>query len=241
MFVINVAYGVSRVAKNGTSLSNYANVEAILGTVEQLLVEDDIEPRLIKILAYYQAQRRLLGEKIKASSWPEEWKEGLEISTVDAFKGREAEIILLDMVVAYDQLVKETPIKSDVDVDDEDDAQSNEEDEEPTISNKYHIVGGFVREPKRLCVGLTRGKSAVIIFCQEATLTFSLKERRGKKANAVSNMIVNARLRKLIYRDTSHEDTHPARILARKSMTEKVVSTRRKEAKQKEDVALKFA
>lgn len=103
-FVVNIARGLWRREHNGNSSINVANATAVLNTLAYLLKHTDVHVQHIVIPVYYAAQRRLLRERINDVELSKETKQSVEVSTVDGLKGSEAEIILLDMVGAYDQL-----------------------------------------------------------------------------------------------------------------------------------------
>ncbi len=63
--VINVKNGTSRVKLDGTSLVNFANAYTVIEVVARMLAQS-IDPTGIKILSYYQGQRRLLGKLLNA-------------------------------------------------------------------------------------------------------------------------------------------------------------------------------
>lgn len=139
---MNVAYGVSHLESSarlkGTSLLNYANADAIM-EIAKLLVDEGFEPSDIKILTYYSAQRRHLCWRIATSEWDQSLKDNLEVSTVDSFRGRQAKVVLLDLVSAHDKY------------------------NDGSESQPYKWTPSFLRNPKRLCVGVNKvssGKSS---------------------------------------------------------------------------------
>ena len=205
--VTNVANGCSRVELNGTSLVNYANADSILRLVDRFLTEGTIKARMIKILSYYQGQRRLLRKKISDMRWPKAIKDAIEISTVDAFQGKQSRVIIVDIVAAKDKL-KASMTRYGNPLEDEDD-NGGEGYIQPGIATRH------VRSPNRLNVALTRGKDATFVFCQATLLLSHTRRNRGKQYNATANMIGDANERNCMMTDW-REDTHP------KSVTERV-------------------
>ncbi|KAF6220856.1 hypothetical protein HO133_002536 [Letharia lupina] len=169
--VTNVANGCSRVELNGTSLVNYANADVIVGMIDRFLMSGTIKASMIKILTYYQGQRRLLRKKISDMRWPKAIKDAIEISTVDAFQGREARVVIVDVVAAKDKY-KDPTTK-------EESAAEDEEDRGGEDYIKVGTVTSHVRSPNRLNVALTRGKDATFVFCQAALLVSTNRKNRG--------------------------------------------------------------
>ena len=100
----NVPNGCSRVEHNGTSLVNHANADVILNMIARFLAEGTIKAKMNKVLSYYQGQRRLIRKKIQAmSKWNQEIKNAIEVATVDTFQGKEARVVIVDIVAAKDK------------------------------------------------------------------------------------------------------------------------------------------
>ena len=216
--VTDVKNGCSRVELNGTSLVNYANADCIINMITRFLLTRVIKASMIKVLVYYQGQRRLLKRKIAETEWTPEQKAAIEISTVDSFQGREARIIIVDMVAAKDNLVDSTVREEDTAEDDEDIGTED--------YVKVGTVTGHVRSPNRLNVALTRGRDATIVLCQAALLVASTRKKRGKQYNAPANMIGNARDRNCLFEDST-EDSHPDSVALRQQLGEKRVADER--------------
>lgn len=156
--VTNVAHGCLRVELNGTSLVNYANADVIIKMIDRLITKssDIIQASMIKILINYHGQRRLLLRRIEETTWPREVKDAIEISTVDAFQGRESSIIIVDTVAAKDYLDKSQAALSN--------AQDMPDDAADFGGENYIKMGmvtGHVRAPNRLTVALTRGRNGI--------------------------------------------------------------------------------
>ena len=182
--VYDVPNGTSRVELNATSLVNHANADVIVGMIGQFLQEGTITARMIKILTYYQGQRRLLRRKIVEQDWKQEDKDAIEILTVDACQSRESRVIIVDMVAAKDKIRAVTT---------KDDQPDDEEDTGTEEYVKAGVVTGHVRNPARLNVALTRGQDSTIVVCQAGLLASTARMNRGKKYNAVANMVGDAK------------------------------------------------
>ena len=167
---------------------------------------------MIKILIYYQGQRRLVREKlneIKVDGITQAMKDAVEISTVDSFQGNESRIVILDMLGAKGNLGEEER-EVEAEADDE------EGDEDPGTEDyvKSGRVMGHVRSPNRLNVALTRGQDATLVVCQAGLLAQALKKSRGKHYNATVNMISDAQDRNCFLTDHT-EDSHPLSVQRR--------------------------
>ena len=219
--ITNVLNGCSRAVLNGTSLANYANADFIIKIINRLLKEGAVKASMIKILAYYQGQRRLLRKKIDDTAWADEIKEALEIATVESFQGMEARIVIVDTVAAKDglsgPLLREEHTHEDEEVFGGEDFLGNEEDFGGEDFIKVGVVTRHVRSPNRLNVALTRGRDATIVVCQASLLAASYRKSRGKQYNAIANMIGDAKGRNCLLEDPT-EDSHPESIKKRAEM-----------------------
>lgn len=204
-FMVNIAHGLWRREHNGNSSINVANATAVLDTLAYLLKHTDVHVQHIVILVYYAVQRRLLRERINDVEWSKETKQGIEVFTVDGLKGRDAEIIPLDMVGAYDQLAIDPKGNQPRDSGGED-VQDNDKDKQIIRPGGRKLFTAFV-SPKRLCIAITRAKSALIMFCQRRSMTDSRKGKR-KTFSSITNLMAVSQARGLIYRDTFHEYIH---------------------------------
>lgn len=204
MCIFNIKYGVSYLEQNGTSLVNHANANSIVEFATNLVKEWEIKLSNIKILAYYKGQVNLLREYLDQNeALSREERHAIKVFTVDSFTGNESDIILLDFVVAKQKYLEDTG--------DSRVADGDAETVDKVIVNKHgsknDYVTAHVRDPRRLCVALTRARYGLIIFCQVAFLENSIKKGRGKNTNAVALMIANAKTRKLVLDDKTYEDT----------------------------------
>ena len=165
----DVVNGYSRVEVGGTSLVNYANAGVIKKIVRRLLTLEGglIKPRMIKILTYYQGQRRFIRDKfneikvegksqVQVVEISQAMKDAVEISTVDSFQGNESQIVTVDRVAAQGNF-GEDEREPEAEADDE------EGDEDPGTEDfiKAGRVTGHVRSANRLNVALTRGQDAI--------------------------------------------------------------------------------
>lgn len=205
----NVRGGCSRVEVNGTSLVNHANADAIVDMIGQFLRDGVIRGINIKILTYYQGQRRLLRRKIAQSDWAKADKDAIEISTVDAFQGRESRVVIVDTVAARDRF-KAPPPKTDDDDEDEEDVGT-----EGYI--KIGVVTGHVKSAARLNVALTRAQDSTIVVCQTALLSGVAQKKRGKLFNSVTNLVGDTKGRDCIITDLT-PDSHPEAVAHRKKL-----------------------
>ena len=83
-FLIDVRNEISRIEANGTSLVNHANADRILALVRDML-RRGTKPEEIRILSYYQGQRRLIMDRIDNSNFTDEQKGRIQVHTVDSF------------------------------------------------------------------------------------------------------------------------------------------------------------
>ena len=228
-FFLNVPYGASRIENNGVSLVNYANANAIMNLVKQMIDEDGITPELINIITYYKGQLRLLKRKIQGFAWSEDGSRSkeiavaLEVSTVDAFQGKESEIVIVDTVVARDAYLGKTQVISQ---DDDEDNNDTEDYIKPGTATR------FVRNPHRLCVALSQGGDGLVVVGQQYILARGSKQRMTKLAIAIANMVVDAEANGLIADDLS-EDTSPTAEWIRAQTPEETLRARLRDAETK--------
>ncbi|KAL8925187.1 MAG: hypothetical protein Q9172_002341 [Xanthocarpia lactea] len=96
-WLINVCRGAARVEPNCTSLQNHANADVISLLVGRLLAAG-IAPSDIVLLTMYKAQMKLVASKIeRTEDGGVTWH---DISTVDAFQGKQRSVVIFDLIVA---------------------------------------------------------------------------------------------------------------------------------------------
>lgn len=217
--MVNVKKGTSRMEIGGTSLVNYANAYAVIGLVNRML-QQKIEPRHIKILAYFHGQKRLLQKLLdeidseKEVIFTPEAKAAIEISTVDSFRDREANVVIVDIVAAEDPILAKA-VKAALKGKSREDPEANRmegQEEEDNGSEGYVKTGkltSYTRNSFRLNVALTRAKDGLVVVCQERLLCANPFARKRKHQNALMNMVSNARQRSLLLTVDDQEDLHP--------------------------------
>ncbi len=197
---VDVARGTARVQAQGSSLQNFANADAICTAIGRL-VKEGINPSIINILSLYKGQKSVVMTKLIGVPGGL-WRFG-DVATVDSFQGRQAPIVLLDIVAAASQGT----------------SAANGDD-------VYTMLSAHARDPHRICVGLTRAQYGLIIFGQVRLLM-----QAPSKAITVSKLVADADDRGLIYRDLTTLDSHPAAVEERKAWTQAVFKAEEKKAK----------
>ncbi|KAL9004152.1 MAG: hypothetical protein Q9188_003022 [Gyalolechia gomerana] len=209
-FFIDVVNGSARVEPQGTSLLNYANVDAIRLLVDRL-VAAGVSTDCIVILSMYKAELKLLALKITRLA--DGRKKYHAISTTDAFQGQESSVVILDLVIAKDFRAGYSP--SDLNVKEDD--VSEDEDLLTSKGKKYGDITSFARDYHRTCLALTRATDGLIVVGQLARLISSLRPRKDPLANTLHSLAANARKRKLVATDRDHTDTHPKAVQEREA------------------------
>lgn len=119
--------------------------------------------RSIAVMTPYRAQRRLLQqmlcEKLGAANENKLLELGIQVTTVDAFQGNEADIVVFSCVRA---------------------------------NQKRDLMAavGFIGDPKRLNVAITRAKYALWVFCRRATV-----QRDAEWGRLIANAAARGRIR----------------------------------------------
>ena len=223
--VVDVPKGCSLVEQNGTSLVNHANADIVVDIVENMITTCVVSPSDLKIISYYQGQRRLIRKKINQKPWSKEVKDNIdiEISTVDAFQSRECRVVIVDTVAAKDSMQIQQTNEPGEEPDDEDDTGGED-------YIKVGAVTAHVKSPKRLNLAMTRGQDATVVVCQTALLSSAAKKERGKQYNAISNMVADATERHCLL-EVDIEDAHPDSIAKRERMGREELEMRQREAK----------
>mmetsp|Transcript_3070 Transcript_3070/g.9130 ORF Transcript_3070/g.9130 Transcript_3070/m.9130 type:complete len:576 (-) Transcript_3070:11-1738(-) len=81
---------------DGASVSNAAERDALVGVVRGLLARSDVAPSDVGVITPYAAQARAVRDALGAS--PDLGAGAVEVNTVDAYQGREKNIILVSTV-----------------------------------------------------------------------------------------------------------------------------------------------
>ena len=116
-------------ASSGISYLNRGEAKIVVQLLVKLM-RCGLKPEQIGIITPYLGQRRYLRQYMKyCGLLKREYREGLEVSSVDAFQGREKDFIIISAV----------------------------------RSNEWQGVG-FLRDPRRLNVALTRAKYGMIVI-----------------------------------------------------------------------------
>lgn len=143
-WMIDVARGVSRRRENSTSLENYTNASVIIDLMRKL-VKEGVPKACIQVLSFYKGQIKTLHKRANDVS---ELDDLGDVSTVDSFGGQEARVVILDLVVAHQGAVKQTEALEEV----------------------YGWATQHVRNPNRLCTGLTRARDGLIVIAHADTM-----------------------------------------------------------------------
>ena len=109
---VDVVHGISRPEPNGTSLQNYANADAISQAVAYM-IDAQILAENITILTIYKGQRLISVSKVElrhqdalVNAAPDAQVPSFKIkavATVDSYQGQESEVVILDLVTAFDK------------------------------------------------------------------------------------------------------------------------------------------
>ncbi|GKT24544.1 Regulator of nonsense transcripts 1 homolog, partial [Aduncisulcus paluster] len=125
---------VEETSSSGTSFVNRSEADTVLHLVAKLR-SSGVSGEDIGVITPYSGQRQyIIQRSCSLPSVPPEIFEGVEVASVDEFQGREKEVIVLSCVRS--------------------DGSSD--------SKKYPIIG-FLKDPRRLNVALTRARRGLII------------------------------------------------------------------------------
>lgn len=219
LFMIDVVRTSARVEPNGTSLLNHGNADAVNLVVNRLL-KAGVPSSSIVILTFYKGQMKLIASTINKTRDGQTKYE--DISTVDAFQGRESPVIILDFVVAreYDNYDPSRAFELPA-TDTAEDAAADDEMVDPDISTgqRYPIVTPFARDYHRTCVGLTRAMDGLILVGQQTLLLHTTNTTKDTLWNTQSAMIRDLNKRELIYSDLTTLDSHPDAVKEREAMS----------------------
>ena len=94
--MVDIPLGISRIEEGGTSLLNYAHVDAIRDELRRAL-EKGVDPKDITVLVWYAGQKGLIDSEIKfvvLANGATILHSCREVSTFDAFQGKENRYII---------------------------------------------------------------------------------------------------------------------------------------------------
>lgn len=204
---INVDRGVSRVEPNGTSIQNYANADAMLLAVERCLAAGILASQ-ISIITFYRGRKNLVQLKIGDGKLR-------EVGTVDAYQGRQNDVIFVDYVTARQSFSNYHESLQDWDPE----VTTRDEDE-------FGALTAHVKNPNRNCVALSRARCGLFIFGQK----FQLSKNDGGLFSRLKMEFCDNR--RVAYLDSEHLDTHPLALAKRVTMTkEALANEQQQEAK----------
>ncbi|KAG6999663.1 hypothetical protein G7Y79_00033g068510 [Physcia stellaris] len=189
---IDVVRGVSRGEPNGSSLQNHANIDS-MGQVLQRLADEHVPREYITVLPYYAGNKRLGYRKLNHDHFR-------EISTLDAFQGKQNKVILLDFVSARKKRYSDKDAFADVDEYEIDDIA----EEDITPGEVFTDVTAFLKDVHRLCMGLSRPQYGLFIFFQ------GIQFHRTHEASAKTDLgrfLTRLHNAGCVYEDFEHFDT----------------------------------
>lgn len=189
-WVTDVEHGISRALATGTTFANFANADTVVELVDRMLGEG-IDINEIAILSYYIGQKYIIMQKLKEvagkSKNDKAWALGeVQISTVDAFQGKEIRYGIVDMV--YGDRGGSSK---------DDDGSDSEGNLQP--SSKTKRILQHAADSHRLCCALTRFIDGLVVVCQKSSLAITAKAKQSKEKAAISQLIRNAHDRGLIF------------------------------------------
>ena len=202
--VMDVPLGVSRIEEGGTSLVNYANADYVKEEVRMAL-ERGVPPSDISVLSWYGGQKSLLLRELRLIPGPDGeliLRPYREISTVDAFQGKENSYVIVDLVFADPATGKSNLVDL-----------YNEHLERAVFGQTPGVIHGqptaHVKNGPRLNVGLTRARHVLVIICQSANLMRTSRMVRNVERAPLAAMIQDAIRRKLVVTLEHYNDTSP--------------------------------
>ena len=186
-FLLNIPQALSRTVGSSETLLNHCNAKAIQVLVTYLL-EEGVPADDIVILPYYNAQVKLISDNFYESD--DTRLQPIRISTVDAFHGQEASIVIVDVVQAHDidldtfTYLRRNPARSGL-------ASGKE-----TLTPSPHI-----RDHRRINTALTRAKHGLVVVGQVPLLVGKVYPSSGNDGNALFLLVEDAYRRRLVYTD----------------------------------------
>lgn len=197
VIAINVERGISRVETNGTSLMNYANVDAMATAIDHCLAEG-IEPSQITVLTFYKGEKMLALKKLDNGKLR-------EICTVDSYQGRENEVVFVDYVTARRTKSFPSPEVGD----DNAEVLLHAAEMKSRSRSEYSLVSAHIKDKHRNCLALSRARSGLFLFFQEIQWH---KMKLAHDNTFLGGLLTDLWAMKLVYCDHIHFDTHPRAI-----------------------------
>lgn len=193
--------------------TNHANADAVKAEVEDLLGAGARSGQIV-VLTWSQGQKQLLMAKLRQVSRlkgvvdrPSE----VRVDFVKDFEGRQADIVVADLVMADERT-------------DHSDFIPSTKRGRTNPSQKRVDLMSFVRDPLVLRLGLTRARYGMIIVGQTTWLARWPNYKGVEDKHHYAALAVDAFRRGLHIRDTAHRDTQANSIRALAKLTSEQVS-----------------
>lgn len=191
VFFINVPFGVARQELDGTSLQNYANIDATQNVLDRFIA-GGIDPDNIVILTLYKAQTRLMAQRIPRTG--DDRRKYRQISTVDAFQGNEAPVIVFDTVSASEYAL----------------AGKDFHDKDVDSTGRVHNVSEYAMDVHRLNCANTRAMHGLAIIGQIELASRQFRKNRKPLGNFMFHWAKDLFTRGLVGHEDTLVDTHPS-------------------------------
>ncbi|KAL8689095.1 MAG: hypothetical protein Q9218_005155 [Villophora microphyllina] len=201
-FMIDVPYVEAHTEEGGTSLQNYGNAKAIHDLLKKYKDAGADMSRFV-ILAFYKAQVALLKSVLTPDAADAMPLYG-EISTVDAFQGREGDKVILDTTAAHMLAAFGLDLVDGL-------------EGESVPASAYARATQFLLDWHRINMALTRARYQLVVVGQYLLMITSYKSRPGSDLpNALCRMAQDLKERRLIYTAEDIIDLHPDAIKQRR-------------------------
>ncbi|KAL9577439.1 MAG: hypothetical protein Q9212_006364 [Teloschistes hypoglaucus] len=181
-FFVNVPFGVLRREQN------YANVDAVEKLLDHLLAEG-MRPDDIMILCMHRSQAQLMALKITAMGGRFQSR---NVSTVEAFQGSEAPLIIFDSGLASYDAIRDSAIHG-------------------RAGGNRVIFPSIIRDHvgSQICNAITRAMDGLIIIGQAELLSRKLQKDTKAHKNTLFRMIKDLWVRGLVGHEDDIADTDP--------------------------------
>lgn len=205
---LDLPLSVSRVEEGGTSIVNHAHKDAIKEQVN-LALQNGVPPESITVLVWYQGQRGLINREVRMIVLPDGSiveKPIKEVSTVDAYQGKENSYLIIDFVIGSEDLKTRNV---------EDDAARQ------GPSKKFGTMTGHTKSKNRVNVALTRARDVIVCIGQAAVMiqTSIIKKVGQRENSAVAALVREAIKRRVMVRLDNFRDSHPTAVQMREQKT----------------------